>query len=87
MPAQRLFWSKKAEVVTDEMWRLWNTTFKGMQTYHKELEERCKLIMETGKLKEQNAEFQMLLSGYCQCDEKDRLIYAPQDTVDFGTYP
>jgi dynein regulatory complex protein 1 len=87
MPGQRLFWAKKAEVVTDEMWRLWNTTFKGMQRYLKELEDRVKLIMDTDKLKMQNSELEMLLNQYLRSENNELLIYAPPETVDFGTFP
>lgn len=80
---QRKFYEKKTEVVTEEMWRLWNATFKGMQRYVKELEERGKLIDETDRLKQQNNEFEMLLSQYLQSEDNDRLVYAPAETVDF----
>lgn len=86
MGPQRKFWEKKANVVTEDMWRLWNATFKGMQRYKNELEERAKLITETEKLRVQNNELAMLLSQYLQSDNNDQLIYAPGETVDFQTF-
>lgn len=86
MGPQRKFWEKKANVVTEDMWRLWNATFKGMQRYKNELEERSKLITETEKLRVQNNELAMLLSQYLQSDNNDQLIYAPGETVDFQTF-
>lgn len=86
MNPQRKFWEKKAGVVTEEMWRLWNATFKGMQRYKLELEERSKLVTETENLKMQNRELEMLLSQYLQSENNDTLIYAPGETVDFQSF-
>ncbi|OHT08709.1 hypothetical protein TRFO_04785 [Tritrichomonas foetus] len=86
MVPQRKFWEKKAGVVTEEMWRLWNATFKGMQRYKIELEERAKLITDTERLKIQNSELEMLLSQYLQSENNDQLIYAPGETVDFQVF-
>lgn len=83
LPEQRKFWEKKADVVTEDMWRLWNATFKGIQRYVKELEERAKLIEETDRLKHQNEELKVLLSQYLESDSNQNLIYAPEETVDF----
>ena len=85
LPAQRKFWEKKAEVVTEDMWRIWTAAFKAIQRYVKELEERAKLIEETDRLKQQNEEFQMLLANYIESPNNDALIYAPAETVDFQT--
>lgn len=86
MGPQRKFWEKKAGVVTEQMWRLWNATFKGMQRYKLELEERAKLVNETESLKSQNRELEMLLSQYLQSENNDTLIYAPGETVDFQSF-
>lgn len=86
MVQQRKFWERKADVVTEDMWRLWNATFKGLQRYLKELEDRSKLISDTDKLKTQNAEMEMLLSQYLDSSQNDTLIYAPGETVDFHTF-
>lgn len=83
LPAQRKFWEKKTEVITEDMWRIWTAAFKVIQRYVKELEERAALIEETERLKKQNEEFQMLLSNYIESDNNDALIYAPAETVDF----
>ncbi|KAH0790685.1 UPF0407 protein C2orf39 [Histomonas meleagridis] len=82
---QRKFYEKKGGVITEEMWRAWNTCFKALQRYVAELEERAKLIEEVEKLKTQNAEFEMILSQYIQSENNDALIYAPAETVDFQT--
>jgi dynein regulatory complex protein 1 len=86
MVPQRQFWMRKGDVVTEEMWRVWNACFMGQQRYMKELEERSKLILETDKLKQQNAELEMLLSRYLESDANDLLIYAPGQTVDFQKF-
>jgi dynein regulatory complex protein 1 len=86
MIPQRQFWTRKADVVTEEMWRIWNACFMGQQRYMKELEERSKLIPETDKLKQQNAELEMLLSRYLESNANDLLIYAPGQTVDFRKF-
>ena len=86
MTAQRQFYQKKGDVVTERMWRLWNATFKGMQRYVEELGERAKLIRETEGLKTQNSELEMLLSQYLESDNNDQLIYAPEETVDFQAF-
>ncbi|OHS96405.1 hypothetical protein TRFO_43677 [Tritrichomonas foetus] len=83
LPAQRKFWEKKTEVVTEEMWRIWTAAFKAIQRYVAELEERAKLVEETDRLKQQNNEFQMLLANYVESENNDALIYAPAETVDF----
>jgi dynein regulatory complex protein 1 len=83
LPQPRAFIDKKTEVVTDEMWRVWNAAFKAMQRYVKELEEHTKLIEETDRLKQQNAEFEMMLSRYIESENNDSLIYPPAETVDF----
>jgi dynein regulatory complex protein 1 len=85
LPLQRKFIEKKTEVVTEEMWRVWNAAFKVMQRYVKELEERAKLIEETDKLKQQNREFEMMLSRCVESENNDMLIYPPAQTVDFQT--
>lgn len=83
LPAQRKFWEKKMEVVTEDMWRIWTAAFKAIQRYEKELEERAKLIDETDSLRRQNMEFQTLLANYIESENNDSLIYAPAETVDF----
>lgn len=83
MPAQRKFLEKKSDVISEDMWRIWNAGFKAIQRYVKELEERVKLIEETDSLKQQNSEFEMLLSQYLESENNDSLIYAPAETVDF----
>jgi dynein regulatory complex protein 1 len=85
LPTQRKFIEKKTEVVTEEMWRVWTAAFKAMQRYVKELEERAKLIEETDKLKQQNREFEMMLSRCVESENNDMLIYPPAHTVDFQT--
>ena len=40
MSAQRKFWEKKSDVISEDMWRIWNAGFKAIQRYVKELEER-----------------------------------------------
>ena len=86
LPAQRQFYQKKGDIITERMWRLWNAAFKGMQRYVQELEERAKLINETERLKTQNAELEMLLSQYLESDNNDQLIYSPEETVDFQAF-
>ena len=86
MGPQRKFWEKKGGVVTEEMWRIWNATFKGIQRYKTELEERAQLITDTERLKLQNQELEMLLSQYLQSENNDQLIYAPGETVDFNAF-
>jgi dynein regulatory complex protein 1 len=83
LPPQRAFIDKKTEVVTEEMWRVWNAAFRAMQRYVKELEERARLIEETDRLKQQNGEFEMMLSRYIESEDNDHLIYPPVETVDF----
>jgi dynein regulatory complex protein 1 len=85
LPAQRKFIEKKTEVITPEMWRVWNAAFKAMQRYVKELEERARLVEETDRLIQQNHEFEMMLSRCVESENNDRLIYPPADTVDFQT--
>jgi dynein regulatory complex protein 1 len=85
MGAQRAFWERKTAVVTEEMWRIWNAAFKAMQRYIRELEDRARLIEETDKLRQQNREFEMLLSQYVDSENNDTLIYPPHQTVDFQT--
>lgn len=82
-PKQLEFIEKKSEVVTEEMWRIWNASYKVMKRYVTELEERAKLIEETDSLKRQNAELEMILQRSIQSDANQDLIYAPHETVDF----
>jgi len=86
LPAQKLFWEKKSSVVTEEMWRLWSSTYKGMQRYHQALDERSKLIEETTQLKTQNEELERLLSNYVSSKTNNDLIYPPVETVDFNVF-
>jgi len=83
LPEQKKFIDKKTEVVTEEMWRIWNAAYKVMQRYVKELEERARLIDETEHLKAQNAEIEMILQKSVESEHNQTLIYAPQDTTDF----
>jgi dynein regulatory complex protein 1 len=85
MGAQRQFWERKSEVITEKMWRIWNAAFKAMQRYVKELEDRTRLIEDTDRFKQQNREFEMLLSQYIDSENNDSLIYPPAQTVDFQT--
>ena len=80
---QLKFLDTKANVVSEDMWRLWNATYKGMQRYVAELEARAKLIEETDALKQQNDELERMLSAYMQSEDNETLIYAPMETVDF----
>ncbi|EAY12681.1 hypothetical protein TVAG_117030 [Trichomonas vaginalis G3] len=83
LPAQRRFWEKKAEIVSEDMWRLWNMTFKGMQRYYEVLENRAKLIQETSDLRRQNEELSVILQNYIDTKDDTNLIYPPCDTVGF----
>lgn len=83
LPAQRRFWETKAEIVSEDMWRLWNMTFKGMQRYYEVLETRAKLINETDDLKRQNAELAVILQNYIDTKDDTNLIYPPCDTIGF----
>lgn len=82
---QMKFLEIKGDVVSEEMWRLWNATYKGMQRYVSELEQRAKLIEETNALRNQNDELERILSSYLQSNANEDLIYAPMETVDFQT--
>ena len=83
LPAQRRFWEKKSSIVTEKMWRIWNSTFKGMQRYNQTLEQRAKLIRDTDALKQQNAELEVILENYLDAQDDTALIYPPGDTVNF----
>ena len=83
LPEQIKFINKKTEVVSEEIWRIWNAAYKLMQRYVKELDERSKLILDTERLKNQNNEFEMILQKYLESDTNNKLIYSPQQTVDF----
>lgn len=83
LPDQLKFIENKTNVVTEEMWRIWNAAFKVMQRYVAELEQRAKLIQETESLKAQNQELEMILQRSIESDQNQDLIYAPNETVDF----
>lgn len=83
LPAQRHFWEKKSQIVTEEMWRIWSSTFKGMQRYNETLEKRAKLIKETNALRTQNEELSTILQNYLDAQDDTALIYPPGDTVGF----
>lgn len=83
LPQQLEFIEKKTDVVSEEMWRIWNAEYKVIQRLVSELEERSKLIQETDSLKNQNAELEMILQRSIDSDANDNLIYAPHETVDF----
>jgi dynein regulatory complex protein 1 len=86
MPPQRRFYEKKSEVVTEQMWRIWSATFRGLQRYLKELEDRAKFVIDRDRMKIQNQELEMLLSRYLESEANFQLIYAPGQTVDFQSF-
>lgn len=86
LPAQRKFWETKASVITEDMYRLWTISFKGMQRYNKILEERANLIIERERLIQQNAELETMLARSIQSPANDALIYPPGHTVDFNQF-
>ena len=78
---ERQFWTRMAEVVSDETFEVWTQLEKHLQQYNKVLSERSAEISRVTSLQEQNVQLKALINQYLNAKVNDELIVPPSSTI------
>ncbi|KDR12480.1 dynein regulatory complex protein 1 isoform X2 [Zootermopsis nevadensis] len=68
------FWTRFRKIFSQQREKLWDGLLIGLQMYHRILEDRHKLNVDTVQLKRQNAELRRLLHFYIQNPEDESVF-------------
>ncbi|XP_069705691.1 dynein regulatory complex protein 1 isoform X2 [Periplaneta americana] len=70
------YWTRFREIFSPQQEKLWDGLLFGLQRYHRILEDRHNMNIETEKLRKQNAELRRLLQPYIQYSENESKLLA-----------
>jgi len=78
---QREYWTKMANVVSDDTFEVWQELEKQLEKYNTVLKQRSQEIARVTSLQEQNAQLKALINQYLNAKVNDELIVPPAATI------
>lgn len=78
---QQYYWGQMTTILTDQKLSVWKALDKALQKYYSLLDDRQKLIEETGLLNQQNEELKTLLNSYLQAGVNQELQVPPTQVI------
>merc|ERR1712138_140067 len=80
---QREYWTKMANVVSDDTFEVW----KQLEKHNTVLKQRSQEIARVTSLQEQNAQLKALINQYLNAKVNDELIVPPAATIAMNQQP